>query len=142
MTYMMEVEDVAGWCRQVFCLEQPGRDGKFYRGFAAADYAGLWAYNARAQQRHFYEARASHSGCSLAQKRRPVSMLAALAEPSARHGPGLCTYVACGILPYVAQIIGDASVGSSSQGEPLSSCRPFLELVADPTHPGWRNDAV
>ncbi len=44
-------------CGQVFCLEQPSRDGKYYRGFLAADYAGLWAYHERAQQRHFYEAR-------------------------------------------------------------------------------------
>ena len=44
-------------CEQVFCLEQPSRDGKYYRGFLAADYAGLWAHHQRSQQRHFYEAR-------------------------------------------------------------------------------------
>ena len=41
---------------QVFCQEQPGRDGNFYRCFVAADYAGLWAHCERSQQRHFYEA--------------------------------------------------------------------------------------
>ena len=41
---------------QVFCQEQPGRDGSFYRCFVAADYAGLWAHCERSQQRHFYEA--------------------------------------------------------------------------------------
>ena len=40
---------------QVFCQEQPGRDGKFYRCFVAADYAGLWAHCECSQQRHFYE---------------------------------------------------------------------------------------
>lgn len=43
-------------CMQVFCQEQPSRDGKFYRSFVAADYAGLWAHYEHAQQRHFYEA--------------------------------------------------------------------------------------
>ena len=41
---------------QVFCQEQPSRDGKFYRSFVAADYAGLWLHCEHAQQRHFYEA--------------------------------------------------------------------------------------
>ena len=54
------------WCGQVFCLEQPSRDGKFYRGFLAADYAALWAHHQRAQQRHFYEARRPRMHLSLA----------------------------------------------------------------------------
>ena len=40
---------------QVFCQEQPGRDGRFYRSFVAANYAGLWAHYEHVQQRHFYE---------------------------------------------------------------------------------------
>ena len=46
---------------QVFCQEQPSRDGKFYRSFVAADYAGLWAHYEHAQKRHFYEVGALHN---------------------------------------------------------------------------------
>ena len=45
---------------QVFCQEQPSRDGKFYRSFVAADYAGLWLHYEHAQQRHFYEVGSLH----------------------------------------------------------------------------------
>ena len=45
---------------QVFCQEQPSRDGKFYRSFVAADYAGLWLHYEHAQQLHFYEVGSRH----------------------------------------------------------------------------------